>query len=154
MEAVLVSAKEKNYGTFIHLSVLTKYFIPFGNYVLPIVLWASRKDSSKFTDYNGKQVINFQLSMLLYSVILLVVSIPILLFSIFNTVSFNDFDKGNFIFEKLCAGNVSGIVIVALVAIGLFCFMKIAEFFLIIYGAIKTNEGEYFKYPLVINFFK
>ncbi|MBF2024403.1 DUF4870 domain-containing protein, partial [Flavobacterium psychrophilum] len=26
--------------------------------------------------------------------------------------------------------------------------------FLIIYGAIKTNEGEYFKYPLVINFFK
>ncbi|MBF2092685.1 DUF4870 domain-containing protein, partial [Flavobacterium psychrophilum] len=99
MEAVLVSAKEKNYGTFIHLSVLTKYFIPFGNYVLPIVLWASRKDSSKFTDYNGKQVINFQLSMLLYSVVLLVVSIPILLFSIFNTVSFNDFDKGNFIFE-------------------------------------------------------
>ncbi len=154
MEAVLTSNKEKNYASLIHLSALTKYFIPFGNYVLPIVLWGSRKDSSEFINHNGKQVLNFQLSMLLYSILLLIVSIPTLLFSIFNNVSLNEIENGDFLIEKLSAGNITGIVTIALVAIGLFCFMKISEFFLIIYGAIKTNEGEYFKYPLTINFLK
>ena len=154
MEAVLTSNREKNYATLIHLSALTKYFIPFGNYIFPIVLWGSKKDSSEFIDYNGKQVLNFQLSMLLYSILLLIVSIPTLLFSIFNNVGFNEIENGNFLIEKLSAGNITGILVVALVAIGLFCFMKIAEFFLIIYGAIKTNEGEYFNYPLTIKFLK
>ena len=154
MEATLTSNKEKNYASLIHLSALTKYFIPFGNYVLPIILWGSKKDSSEFINHNGKQVLNFQLSMLLYSIVLLIVSIPTLLFSIFNNVSFNEIENGNFLIEKLSTGNITGIVIIALVAIGVFCFMKIAEFFLIIYGAIKTNEGEYFKYPLTINFLK
>jgi uncharacterized Tic20 family protein len=154
MEATLTSNKEKNYASLIHLSALTKYFIPFGNYILPIILWGSKKDSSEFINHNGKQVLNFQLSMLLYSILLLIVSIPTLLFSIFNNVSFNEIENGNFLIEKLSSGNITGIVTIALVAIGLFCFMKIAEFFLIIYGAIKTNEGEYFKYPLTINFLK
>ena len=154
MEATLTSNKEKNYASLIHLSALTKYFIPFGNYVLPIILWGSKKDSSEFINHNGKQVLNFQLSMLLYSIVLLIVTIPTLLFSIFNNVSFNEIENGNFLIEKLSTGNITGIVIIALVAIGVFCFMKIAEFFLIIYGAIKTNEGEYFKYPLTINFLK
>ena len=154
MEATLTSNKEKNYASLIHLSALTKYFIPFGNYVLPIILWGSKKDSSEFINHNGKQVLNFQLSMLLYSIVLLIVTIPTLLFSIFNNVSFNEIENGNFLIEKLSTGNITGIVIIALVAIGVFCFMKIAEFFLIIYGAIKTNEGEYFKYPLTIKFLK
>ena len=154
MEAVLTSNKEKNYASLIHLSALTKYFIPFGNYVLPIVLWGSKKDSSQFIDHNGKQVLNFQLSMLLYSILLLIVSIPTLLFTIFNNVSLDQIENGNFLIEKLSSGNITSIVTIALVAIGLFCFMKIAEFFLIIYGAVKTSEGAYFKYPLTINFLK
>jgi hypothetical protein len=154
MEAVLTSNKEKNYASLIHLSALTKYFIPFGNYILPIILWGSKKDSSKFIDHNGKQVMNFQLSMLLYSILLLVISIPTLLLSIFSNVSFNEIENDNFLIEKLSTGNITGIVVIALVAVGLFCLMKIAEFFLIIYGAIKTSEGEYFKYPLTINFLK
>ena len=154
MEVVLTSNREKNYASLIHLSALTKYFIPFGNYILPIVLWGSKKDSSEFINHNGKNVLNFQLSMLLYSLLLLIVSIPTLLFSIFNNVSFNEIENGNFLMEKLSTGNITGIVIVALVAVGLFFLMKIAEFFLIIYGAIKTNEGECFNYPLTINFLK
>ncbi|WP_310554403.1 DUF4870 domain-containing protein [Flavobacterium sp.] len=154
MEAILTSNKEKNFSAFIHLSALTKYFIPFGNYILPILLWGSKKDSSEFINYNGKHVINFQLSMLLYSILLLAISIPTLLFSIFSNVSFNEIENGDFLIEKLATGNITGIVLIAIIAIGLFCFMKIAEFFLIIYAAVKTNEGYKFKYPLTINFIK
>ncbi|WP_394759457.1 DUF4870 domain-containing protein [Flavobacterium sp.] len=154
METTLTSNNEKSYSTFIHLSALTKYFIPFGNYILPIVLWGSKKDSSEFINHNGKQILNFQLSMLLYSLLLLFISIPTLLFSVFSNVSFNEIENGDFIIEKLSTGNITGIVLIAIIAIALFCFMKISEFFLIIYAAIKTSEGEYFKYPFTINFLK
>ncbi len=32
--------------------------------------------------------------------------------------------------------------------------MKAAEFFLIIYATIRTANGEFFKYPITINFIK
>lgn len=35
----------------------------------PIILWAIKKDQSRFIDHHGKQALNFQLSMLLYWVI-------------------------------------------------------------------------------------
>ncbi len=137
-----------------HLSVLTKYFIPFGNYFIPIIMWATRKETSEFADYNGKQVINFQLSMFLYSLVLMVVAIPTFIFSLFNNVSFNEFTNGDFIFNKLSTGNLTRMVFIAIIAAGIYIFSKILEFFLIIYGAVKTSEGEYFKYPLTINFIK
>jgi uncharacterized Tic20 family protein len=36
----------------------------------------------------------------------------------------------------------------------LFCFLKIVEFILIINASVKTSNGEQFKYPLSIPFFK
>ena len=49
---------EKNTATFTHLSSLTQYFIPFGNYIFPILIWSSQKGKSEFVDHNGKQVLN------------------------------------------------------------------------------------------------
>jgi len=36
----------------------------------------------------------------------------------------------------------------------LFIFLKIFEFILIIYAAVKASNGERYKYPLTIPFFK
>lgn len=154
METTIITNREKNYAAFMHLSVLTKYFIPFGNYFVPIIMWATRKETSELADYNGKQVINFQLSMFLYSLVLLIVAIPSFVYSLFNNVSFNTFTNGDFIFDKLSTGNLTGMVLIAVIAAGIYIFSKIIEFFLVIYGAIKTSEGHYFKYPLTINFIK
>lgn len=154
METTVMLKNEKNYATFIHLSALTKYIFPFGNYLFPILLWGSKKDSSEFINHHGKQVLNFQLSVFLYSLLLLLISVPTLLFTLFANISFHDIENGNFIFDKLSIENSVGIISIAIIAIVLFCFLKIAEFFLIIYGSIKTNEGEYFKYPFTIQFLK
>jgi uncharacterized Tic20 family protein len=32
-------------ATFTHLSALTQYFIPFGNFIFPILFWTSKKTS-------------------------------------------------------------------------------------------------------------
>jgi uncharacterized Tic20 family protein len=146
---------EKNTATFTHLSALTQYFIPFGNYIFPILIWSSKKDKSEFVDHNGKQVLNFQLSLLLYSLVLIMIAVPTFLITFFKNIPFdaliNDHDVvlRNFSFE----GNI-GMLTVGLVAVLIFGLLKIAEFFLIIYASIKTSNGEKYNYPITIPFIK
>lgn len=149
------STTEKNIATFTHLSTLTQYFIPFGNYIFPIILWSTKKEESEFVNHHGKQVLNFQLSLLLYSLVLLIIAIPSFLISIFKDVSFkallnqNDFDLSIFNFEA----NI-GFLTVGLICLLFFGLLKVAEFFLIIYASIKTSNGEKYKYPITIPFIK
>jgi uncharacterized protein len=146
---------EKNTATFTHLSSLSQYFIPFGNYIFPLIIWSSKKDKSEFVDFHGKQVLNFQLSLFLYSLILSAIAIPILLFSIFRNVSLTALINGDDInIEHFGIENITGIVIVGIVAVLIFLGLKMAEFFLIIYAALKTSNGEKYEYPLTINFIK
>jgi uncharacterized Tic20 family protein len=149
------STTEKNIATFTHLSTLTQYFIPFGNYIFPIILWSTKKDQSEFVDHHGKQVLNFQLSLLLYSLVLLMISIPSFLISVFNNMSLNalvndhDLNISNFNFE----GNIIMLTL-GLLCILLFGLLKVAEFFLIIYASVKTSNGEKYQYPITISFIK
>lgn len=41
----------------------------FTGFLGPLILWAIKKDQSRFVDHHGKQALNFQLSMLLYWVV-------------------------------------------------------------------------------------
>ncbi|MEW5676187.1 DUF4870 domain-containing protein [Flavobacterium enshiense] len=150
----MTTSTEKNTATLLQLSTLSQYFIPLGNYFFPILIWSIKKDKSEFVDYTGKQVLNFQLSMLLYSVILAAVAIPTLMYSIFSNVTFHELETGSFELEQLTAGNLTGIVMIAVTSIFLFCTLKIVEFFLIIYAAVKTSNGELYKYPMSISFLK
>ena len=146
---------EINTATFIHLSSLLQYCIPFGNYIFPILIWTSKKDTSEFVNYNGKQVLNFQLSLLLYSLILAMIAIPIFIFTIFSNIPFNAVVHDNdFVINNLNLENITGIVVVGIMAVILFVSLKVVEFFLIIYAAIKTSNGEKYKYPLSIPFIK
>ena len=149
------TANETNTAALIHLSTLTQYFIPFGNYIFPILIWSAKKKESAFIDVNGKSVLNFQLSMFLYTLITLLISIPIFIYCIFKNVTINEFsDGGDLIIENFNSGNITGIVILAFVAILLFCFLKVIEFILIIYASVKASNGEVYKYPLSISFLK
>lgn len=146
---------DKNTATFTHLSALTQYFIPFGNYIFPIILWNSKKETSEFVDHHGKQVLNFQLSLFLYSLVLILIAVPTFLITLFRNVPLDavindhDFAFRNFSFE----GNI-GMLTVGLVAVLIFGLLKVAEFFLIIYASIKTSNGEKYKYPITIPFIK
>ena len=149
------TTNNKNLATFTHLSALSQYCIPFGNYIFPILIWSSNKDKSEFIDFNGKQILNFQLSIFLYSLILAMIAIPILITSIFSTISSDiDFNEKMLTRNHFSIENFTGIAIVAIVAILLFVSLKVAEFILVIYASVKTSNGEKFEYPLTISFIK
>jgi uncharacterized Tic20 family protein len=143
-----------NTATAIHLTSLLQYFIPFGNFIFPIIIWASSKDQSEYVDEQGKQVINFQLSLFIYSLILALIAITVALFTLFSSSSFTLHEDADFVFENFNFAEVSGGLIFVAIAIVIFCTMKAAEFFLIIYAALKTSQKTHFRYPFTINFLK
>ncbi|GEC73301.1 hypothetical protein SAMN05443543_11610 [Flavobacterium flevense] len=145
----------KTTAAITHLSALTQYFIPFGNFIFPIIIWSSKKEQSEFIDYHGKQVLNFQLSIFIYSLILGIIAIPVLLFTIFNGVSLEALINDNdFIWSQLDLGNLIGEITFGILLLIAFFLLKVFEFFLIIIAAINASNGERYKYPITINFIK
>jgi len=152
---IMENTTEKNTATFTHLSTLSQYFIPFGNYIFPILIWTSQKDKSEFVNHHGKQTLNFQLSLLLYTLILALIAIPIFITVFLQNIPMEafyndeDFIIRNFNFE----GNIA-LLSIGATAVILFGLLKVVEFFLVIYASIKTSNGELYKYPLTIPFIK
>lgn len=64
-----LTADEKQYAMFIHLSQLAGSIVPGLGWVLPLILWLTKKDTSAYIDANGKIVINWIISCLIYAVI-------------------------------------------------------------------------------------
>ena len=146
---------DTNTATFTHLSALTQYFIPFGNFIFPIIFWTSKKDKSEFVDYHGKQVLNFQLSLLVYSLVLIVIAVPIFIVTILRNIPFETLTNHHeMAFSDFNFGDNIGLITVGLTAVLIFGLLKVAEFFLIIYASIQASNGEKYKYPLTIPFIK
>lgn len=150
----MTTTNDKNIATVLHLSTLTQYIIPFGNYIFPIVIWSSKKESD-FIDDNGKKVMNFQLSMFLYSVLLCLIAIPILIYTFFHNVPFEAIIHHNdVIIDSFDFNHIGGFAVVGILAAFIFGVLKVIEFVLTILAAVKASNGEAYKYPLSIPFFK
>ncbi|MEZ4803423.1 MAG: DUF4870 domain-containing protein [Gelidibacter sp.] len=148
----MIDNHQKNIATFIHLSTFSRFLIPFGNFIGPIVLWVTNKEKSAFVDVHGKQAINFQISILLYAVILGTISIPFFIFNMFDGINLIDFN--GFHDFHINIGKPSPLLYIGggLGAIAIIGF--ILELVFIVQASLKARDGEYYKYPLTINFLK
>lgn len=156
-----LSKHERNLSALIHGSTLSRFFIPFGQFLVPLVLWLSNRNQHEFVDYNGKQALNFQISMFLYSFLVGAISIPFFVASIpglfeHGILSWDDhhnfesfhFDFGTGLFDFPFFWWPVGIG--GLLAMGLF----VVNIVYTILATIRTNEGQYFRYPLTIKFIR
>jgi uncharacterized Tic20 family protein len=55
---------------FAHLSILIGFLIPLFSLIVPIVIWITKKDSDQLATANAKEVINFQITMLLWIIVM------------------------------------------------------------------------------------
>ena len=145
---------ENNTATALHLSALSQYIIPFGSFIFPIIIWSSGKERSVYVDNQGKQCINFQLSIFTYTLIMALIAIPIFIITVTSGFEYHQFCDGHFVSHDFNEANVPGIVAALIVTVMLFGILKTAEFFLIIYAAVKTSNGADFRYPLTIPFLR
>jgi uncharacterized protein len=80
----ILSETERNWAMLCHLSAFSGYFFPFGGIIGPLICWLSKRDESAWVYENGRSALNFQLSMLLYIVLIIplcfiIVGIPIII---------------------------------------------------------------------------
>lgn len=155
-----ISKHHKNISAIIHASTFSKYFVPFGNFILPLLLWTSNKSESDYVDQNGKEAINFQISILLYSIILGVFSIPFFVWGISDFINFHDLLEHNthdinirghhwkdffHMGPKILFLGITGLLGLALFILDVYCS---------IVATIRTNDGIAYRYPMSIRFIK
>jgi uncharacterized Tic20 family protein len=64
---------ERTWAIFCHLSSLVAFVgVPFGNILGPLVIWLIKKNDMSLVDEEGKAALNFQLSMTIYTLVVLV----------------------------------------------------------------------------------
>lgn len=68
-EIRVLSETERNWAMFCHLSSFASMIVPFGGIIGPLICWSSKRYESSFIDEHGKASLNFQLSVLLYTLV-------------------------------------------------------------------------------------
>lgn len=82
----------RTWGMICHLMALCGYVIPFGHILGPLIIWAVKKDEYEFVNDQGREAINFQLTMTIAVIIamiliIIVIGIPLLVvLAIFDLV--------------------------------------------------------------------
>ena len=150
----MLTNHQKNIAAIIHLSTLAKFVFPLGNFIAPLILWTVNKDKSEFIDNHGKQAINFQLSILLYAVIIGSLTIPLFLFGVLNSVHFPEFWHFYDFDFHLSRREGINVAIVTIIAAFLTILAIVFELIFIIIATSKANQGEPYNYPITIKFLK
>ncbi len=117
---------ERKWAVVDHLSALIGFLgVPFGNVLGPLVIWWLKKDDLPFVNEQGKESLNFNLSVTLYGMGL-----------------------GLLGFALLSLGG-TGWFLGGLYAV-LFLFWLVS----IVVATVEAHYGHHFHYPLAIHFFK
>ena len=153
-ETTQTADNNNGYCSLMHLSQFSNFLFPGLGLIIPIVMWATRKNESKFADVNGKIIFNWKISSFIYTGVLAILVIAAAL--VFGTqIAFSGI--GNYdTFQGMMDDNpmkifsligALGIIIIPAIAI------VVLDFIFTIIGAIKANKGEVWDYPLSIRFF-
>ncbi len=128
----------------IHLSALIKYLgVPFGSILGPLITWLIWRDQSKFDDFHGKEALNFNLSFLIYKIVVVIIGLLMFLSPLITALS-NNPDENPITLILSIPG--------LLIFIFGFGFVEIVWLVLLIIASIKAGQGTWYRYPLIIRF--
>lgn len=128
------SMQEKQWGAACHYVSLVWAIEPFfGNVIFPLVPWLSKRDEFPFVDDQGKQSLNFQLTVTCIAlVIILAFGIPSLIYAIRT----NQPPWGLFI------------------AVGILFLLAMFDVVFVMVAVFRTLSGKAYRYPFAIRFIK
>jgi len=64
-----INSDEQTFSMLCHLSALAGYIIPFGNILGPLIFWLMKKDQYPEVDRQGKEALNFQISLTIWVIV-------------------------------------------------------------------------------------
>lgn len=119
----LPDEEARKWAVFCHLgglAVLTSF--PLAGIIVPLVIWLVKRETHPFVDHQGREALNFRISMALYVVAAVVALI------------------------------VLTILIIGIFLWWLLPVLLVVQCGLAVVAAVKANQGEPFRYPITIRF--
>lgn len=86
-----LSKDERMWGMLCHISAFAFFVFPFGNILGPLIFWLIKKETYPFVDEQGKEALNFQISVTIYGLAALLLSIVLIGIPILIALFFFDF---------------------------------------------------------------
>ncbi|MBV6478051.1 MAG: hypothetical protein HGGPFJEG_00798 [Ignavibacteria bacterium] len=124
------------------LSLLCHLSSFLGGIILPIIIWATQKDKSKFVRFHSLQAIFFHISVAVIIIILVIVFLII----IFAGIGFSSIDKFN------SQDNFPPFMIFIMIIFYGGIFVIVFTFFVYsVYLAVKAYKGELIRIPFIGN---
>lgn len=150
-----VFLSDKNAHTnavFVHLSGFIKFAFPLLFIIAPILIWTRNKENS-FIDHHGRQAINFHMSMMIYSIILVVLCVVLIVFFFTDLITFIE------LIDKQTDSINSYIIwtpwMIWLLVLTIFMTVKFFfEIVVMLIATIRASDGKTYRYPLTISFLK
>ncbi|MEC4885013.1 MAG: DUF4870 domain-containing protein [Scytonema sp. PMC 1070.18] len=119
-------------------------YLPFLNILGPLIIWQWKKTQDPWIDFQGKESINFQLSLTVYAFLVIVISLLLVLITF-----------GLAMTTSITSKNLETVFNSLLIFLsGLIAILMIVQLILVNLAAIKAYKGAYYRYPLTIRFFR
>lgn len=78
MEDPVADSQERTWAMLCHLAAFGGFVAPLGNIFAPLVVWLVKKDAYPLVDDQGKESVNFQISISLYVLVSAIFSIVLI----------------------------------------------------------------------------
>ncbi|EAQ48914.1 MULTISPECIES: DUF4870 domain-containing protein [Leeuwenhoekiella] len=69
IKQIMMLREDRNLLVVAHLSQLLDLVTGIGGFIVPLILWLTQRDKVLNMDEHGKQILNFQISAFIYSII-------------------------------------------------------------------------------------
>ena len=119
-DAAIPNENERTFGMLAHLLGI------FTGFLGPLIIWLVKKDEMPFVDDQGKEAVNFQITIILASIALFII------LGVFSAV----------------------IPILAILVIFLWFVVWIGTLVLLIMATVAANKGQRYRYPVCLRLIK
>ncbi|NJW51501.1 DUF4870 domain-containing protein [Salinimicrobium oceani] len=143
--------QDKTVAALIHLSTFSMFFFPFGNFFFPLIFWTAKRNDP-FVNHHGKQALNFQISLFLYSFFLIMAGVA---GALLLGISL-DFEGSFYMNEhQQWIGNpfeATPVVVFIMIMLLLLLSLFVLFIYATVSATVRAGEGKLYNYPLCINF--
>ena len=139
------ASDETSHAAVIHVSgLLFLLGMPLGSVLGTLLTWLLWRNESSFVDTNGKEAVNFNLSIILYQFLIVITGLVLFLSPVLSMFATDESDPFTIILS------IPGLLLLVsgLILLSLF------RIILVLMATLKAGNGDIFRYPLTIHFIK
>ncbi|MBD9632924.1 DUF4870 domain-containing protein [Pseudomonas sp. PDM19] len=87
VQQVQPSQEARQWAMFCHFAAFLGFIFPFGNLLGPLIVWQIKRESAPFVDRQGKEALNFQITVSLAVVVSCLLMLVVIGFFLLGLVS-------------------------------------------------------------------